>query len=146
MHVYILCMTKDVLFSSENRRVAQALGSLGFANPFGSRRFSLESQVFGVDARSVGPLGGREARRALRDRVRPLIYGARERSREVPRSTLKNLSFMRDLFSVSSSFGMQSSSRRLFMPSSMATRHRILPLSFMKPLKQTRRSFFDSKG
>ncbi len=76
--VYSLCMSTNLVFSAGQRKIARALGSLGFANPFGDRRFSLESQVFGVDARSVGPLGGREARRALRDRVRPLIYEARD--------------------------------------------------------------------
>ena len=72
-------MVGDPIFSTSERRVVSALGQLGFANPFGARRWTLESSVFGVDARSVGPLGGREARQALRDRVRPLIYGARER-------------------------------------------------------------------
>ena len=71
-------MSEIRLFSSPDRKIASALGELGFANPFGETRATLESRVYGVAARSVGPLGGREARRALRDRVRPLLYGARE--------------------------------------------------------------------
>ena len=79
MVAYNLCMADSALFLRDERRVAAALGQLGFANPFGPKRFALESSVFGQDARAVGPLGGREARQALRDRVRPLIYSARER-------------------------------------------------------------------
>ena len=56
-------MVGEPIFSKTERRVVGALGQLGFANPFGSKRWTLESSVFGVDARSVGPLGGREVMR-----------------------------------------------------------------------------------
>ena len=49
----------SAVFLKDERRVAAALGQLGFANPFGPKRFALESSVFGQDARAVGPLGGR---------------------------------------------------------------------------------------
>lgn len=71
-------MVSSTLFSNPDVPVVDALIGLGFANPFGDEHHALQQGVFGVSAASPGPLAIRDARQALRDRIRPLLYGARD--------------------------------------------------------------------